>query len=70
MFQTPATFRIVGAVASVAIGAILILAKVYFSAEHSRPRPPSEIMILPVTEVVGERAVSGLAAAAGDSRVN
>jgi hypothetical protein len=70
MFQTPATFRIVTAVASVAIGAMLVLAKVYFSAQHSRPTMPSEIMVLPVTEVVGERAVSSLAAAAGDRRVN
>jgi len=70
MFQTPATFRVVIAVLSVAIGTTLMLAKVYFSEEYTRLTTHRDVIVLPVAEVIGERPATSLAAAAGEQRAN
>jgi len=69
MFVKPATFRVVSAVLSVAIGSTLLLAKAHFSNEY-RLAVRADAIVLPVAEVVGDRAAALLAAAPADSRVN
>ncbi len=69
MFIKPVTFRIVSAILSVAIGSTLLLAKAHFSNEY-RIATTSDAIVLPVAEVIGDRAAASLAATAAESRVN
>jgi hypothetical protein len=70
MFAPPATFRVVSAVLSVAIGTTLMLAKAHYSDEYNRLTSRGDVVVLPAAEVVGVRSVTSLAAAADDARVN
>jgi len=69
MFVKPVTFRIVSAVLSVAIGSTLLLAKAHFSNEY-RVATRGDAIVLPVGEVIGDRAAASMAAAPTGVRVN
>jgi hypothetical protein len=52
------------------VGATLVLAKVHLSDEYTRLTARSDVIVLPVAEVIGERAATSLAATASEQRAN
>jgi|FrelakmetLWP11LW_1041352.scaffolds.fasta_scaffold06377_3 hypothetical protein len=70
MYAASRTVRLVSAAMAAFIGATLVLGKVHFSDEYSRLATRSDVIVLPLAEVVGERPTTNLAATPGDSRAN
>lgn len=69
MYAPSKTVRLVSAAMAAFIGAGLLFAKVHFNDEYARLTARSDVIVLPVAEVIGERP-SSLAATASDSRAN
>jgi len=67
---TSKTIRLVSAALAVAIGTTLVLAKAHYSDEYSRLATRSDVIVLPVAEVIGDRAAASLAATMTDQRTN
>jgi len=55
MNATSKTVRLVSAAMAVFVGAALVLAKAHFSDEYTRLTAGSDVIVLPVAEVIGER---------------
>jgi hypothetical protein len=70
MNATSKTLRLVSAAMAVFMGATLVLAKAHFSDEYTRLTARSDVIVLPVAEVIGERPATSLAANASESRAN
>jgi hypothetical protein len=70
MYAPSRTVRLVSAALAAFIGATLVFAKVHFNDEYTRLATRGDVIVLPVAEVIGERASTSLAATAGDSRAN
>jgi hypothetical protein len=52
------------------VGATLVMAKVHFSDEYARLATRSDVLVLPLVEVVGERPATNLAATPSEHRAN
>jgi len=70
MYATSRTVRLASAAMAAFIGATLVLAKVHFNDEYARLTTRSDVIVLPVAEVIGERAATNLAATPTESRAN
>jgi hypothetical protein len=70
MNATSKTVRLVSAAMAVFVGATLVLAKVHFSDEYTRLTTRTDVIVLPVAEVIGERPATSLAATASEQRAN
>jgi len=71
MYAPSKTVRFVSAAMAAFIGATLVLGKAHFSDEYSRlTAARSDVIVLPVAEVVGERPATNLAATQGENRAN
>jgi hypothetical protein len=70
MNATSKTVRLVSAAMAVFAGAALVMAKVHFSDEYARLATRSDVLVLPVVEVVGERPATSLAATPSEHRAN
>jgi hypothetical protein len=67
---TSKTARLVSAALAVAMGTALVLAKAHFNDEYTRITAHHDVIVLPVAEVIGDRAAAKLAATAIDQRAN
>jgi len=56
------TVRLVSAALAVFVGATLVLAKAHYSDEYTRLTARSDVIVLPVAEVIGERSATNIAA--------
>lgn len=70
MYATSKTVRLVSAAMAVFVGATLVMAKAHFSDEYARLTARSDVVVLPVAEVIGERAATNLAATPSERRAN
>jgi hypothetical protein len=70
MYATSKSVRLVSAALAVAIGATLVLAKAHFTEEYARLAMRGDVVVLPVAEVIGDRAAAHLAATASEQRAN
>jgi hypothetical protein len=70
MYAPSKTVRLASAAMAAFIGATLLLARVHFNDEYARLITRGDVVVLPVAEVIGERASTSLAATAGASRAN
>jgi hypothetical protein len=70
MNATSKTVRLVSAAMAVFVGATLVMAKAHFSDEYTRLTTRTDVMVLPVVEVIGERPATSLAATASEQRAN
>jgi hypothetical protein len=70
MYAPSRTVRLVSAAMAAFVGATLVLAKVHLSDEYTRLTTRSDVIVLPVAEVIGERAATSLAATASEQRAN
>jgi hypothetical protein len=70
MYAASKTVRLVSAAMAAFVGATLVMAKVHLSDEYSRLTARSDVIVLPVAEVIGERAATNLAATSSESRAN
>ena len=64
------TVRLVSAAMAAFVGATLVLAKAHFNDEYTRLTARSDVIVLPVAEVLGERPATNLAATPGEPRAN
>ena len=69
MYATTRTVRLASAVVAAFIGATLLFGKAHFSDEYARLTTRSDVIVLPVAEVIGTRPAS-LAATPSESRAN
>jgi len=67
---TSKTVRLVSAALAVFVGATLVLAKAHYSDEYTRLATRGDVIVLPVAEVIGDRASATLAATITDQRSN
>jgi hypothetical protein len=70
MTTSSRTVRFVSAAMAVFMGATLVLAKVHFSDEYTRLTTRTDVIVLPVAEVIGERPATSLAATPSQQRAN
>jgi hypothetical protein len=70
MYAPSSTVRLLSAALAAFIGASLLLGKSHFSDQYTRLTARSDVIVLPVAEVVGERPATSLAATPSDSRAN
>jgi hypothetical protein len=70
MYATSKTVRLVSAALAVFAGATLAMAKTHYSDEYSRLTARSDVIVLPVAEVIGERPATSLAATPSEQRAN
>jgi hypothetical protein len=70
MYATSKTVRLVSAAMAVFVGATLVVAKAHFSDEYTRLTARSDVLVLPVAEVIGERPATNLAATASQNHAN
>ena len=70
MYAPSKTVRLVSAAMAAFVGATLVLGKAHFSDEYTRLTARSDVIVLPVAEVVGERPATNLAATPGEQRAN
>jgi hypothetical protein len=70
MYATSKTVRLVSAAMAVFVGATLVMAKAHFSDEYTRLTARSDVIVLPVAEVIGERPATNLAATPSEQRAN
>jgi hypothetical protein len=70
MYATSRTVRLASAAMAAFIGATLVLAKVHFNDEYTRLTARSDVIVLPVAEVIGERPATNLALTPAESRAN
>ncbi len=64
------TVRLVSAALAVFVGATLVLAKAHYSDEYTRLTARSDVIVLPVAEVIGERPATNIAATPSEQRAN
>ena len=70
MYAPSKTVRLVSAAMAAFIGTTLVMAKVHFNDEYTRQIARSDVVVLPVAEVIGERAATSLAATPSEQRAN
>jgi hypothetical protein len=70
MNATSKTVRLVSAALAVFVGATLVMTKAHFSDEYTRLTTRSDVIVLPVAEVIGERPATNLAATPSEQRTN
>lgn len=70
MYATSKSVRLASAAMAAFIGATLVLAKVHFNDEYTRLSTRSDVIVLPVAEVIGARPATDLAATPAESRTN
>jgi len=70
MYAPSKTVRLVSAAMAAFIGATLVMAKVHFNDEYTRQIARSDVVVLPVAEVIGERPATSLAATPSEQRAN
>jgi len=70
MYAPSKTVRLASAAMAAFIGATLVTAKGHFSDEYSRLTTRSDVIVLPVAEVIGERPATSLAATPSALRTN
>jgi hypothetical protein len=70
MYAPSKTVRLVSAAMAAFIGATLVMAKVHFNDEYARLIARSDVIVLPVAEVIGERPATSLAATPSEQRAN
>lgn len=70
MYATSRTVRLVSASLAVFVGATLVLAKAHYSDEYNRLATRGDVIVLPVAEVIGDRASASLAATITEQRAN
>jgi len=70
MYAPSKTVRLVSAAMAAFVGATLLLAKVHFNDEYTRLTARSDVIVLPVAEVIGERPATSLAATPSEQRAN
>ena len=70
MYAPSKSVRLVSAAMAAFIGASLVFAKVHFNDEYTRLTARGDVVVLPVAEVIGERAATKLAATPADSGAN
>jgi hypothetical protein len=70
MYAPSKTVRLVSAAMAAFVGATLLLAKVHFNDEYTRLTARSDVIVLPVAEVIGERPTTNLAASPSEQRAN
>jgi len=70
MYAPSKTVRLVSAAMAAFIGATLLMAKLHFNDEYARLTARSDVIVLPVAEVIGERPATNLAATPSEQRSN
>jgi hypothetical protein len=70
MHASSTSVRLAGAALAAFIGAVLVLGKAHFSEEYHRLAVRGDVVVLPVAEVIGERASTRLASTPVASRAN
>jgi len=70
MYAPSRTVRLVSAAMAAFVGATLVLAKAHFNDEYARLTARTEVVVLPLAEVLGERPATNLAATPSEPRAN
>ena len=70
MYAPSKSVRLASAALAAFIGATLVLGKVQFNDEYNRLTTRSDVLVLPVAEVIGERPATSLAATPSEQRAN
>jgi len=70
MYAASRAVRLASAALAVFVGATLALAKAHYSDEYTRLTARSDVIVLPVAEVIGERPATNIAATPSEQRAN